>query len=138
MGDGIGFDFTELDQLGADLGEVKDTIGPFLNSAVQFTSRNIKKQSARSVAGSSKRWKALPRTIDYDVTVFHGFGASVIKSEIGYNKGKKGALGTVREFGAHGSAPNNDLVNALHANEADFQTGIDRAEKDAARKVRLF
>lgn len=140
MSDSIGFDFTELDQLAADLGEVKDTIGPFMNSAVQFTSKRIKTGAAKKVRGV-RRWKAAAAAIDYEVTTFQGFGVSVIKSEIGYNKGKAaGSLGNVREFGApaQNTAPSNDLANELHANEADFQKGLERAEKDAAKKVRLF
>jgi hypothetical protein len=139
VSDDIKFDFTELNQLAADLGEVKETIGPFINSAVQFTSKNVKKQAAKSVG--RKRWSAAAAAIDYEVSTFQGFGASVIKSEIGYNKSKGGGdLGNLREFGAPGqnTPPSNDLLNALEANQADFQKGLEKAEKDAARKVRLL
>lgn len=149
MADGFDFDFSEVVKLAADLGEVPKNAGPLLNSAIQFTSRLIKDEAASSVGGSSRRWKALPRTIDYDIST--GTGASLggavagvlgladsISSEIGYNKGKgAGPLGTVREFGANGSAPGNDLVNALHNNEGDFQKGIEKAAADAERKAGL-
>lgn len=140
MSDEFKFDFSELTQLAADLGEVKDTIGPFLNSAVQFTSTKIKKGAQKRVR-QVKRWKAAAAAIDYEVTTFQGFGISAIKSDIGYNKGKAGgSLGNIREFGApaQNTAPSNDLVTELHDNEADFQKGIERAEKDAAKKVRLL
>lgn len=140
MTDDFKVDSSELDQLAADLGEVKATIGPFINSAVQFTSVKVKKAAAKSV-GRAKRWKSMAASIDYDVTTFQGFGASVIKSEIGYNKGKgSGARGNIREFGAPGqnTPPSNDLLTALEANQADFQKGLEKAEQDAAKKVRLF
>lgn len=152
MSDGIDLDLTELTKLSADLGEVPRKMGPLLNSAIQFTSKRIKDEAAESVGGASRRWKALPRTIDYDIStggfagslggaaaaVLSGGTANSISSEIGYNKGRgAGPLGTVREFGANGSAPGNDLVNALHNNEGDFQKGIERAAADAERKAGL-
>lgn len=136
MSDGI-FDFSELNKLAADLGHVSGLAGPLINSAVQVTSIRVKKAAAKSVQSSSKRWSALPHTIDYDIKVDASIGGSSIESEIGYNKGKKGALGTVREFGAHGSAPGNDLVNALHENEADFVKGLGIALAQAEKKAGL-
>jgi hypothetical protein len=139
MADEMSFDFSELDQLAADLGQVADNAGPLINSAVQVTSVKVKKAAAKTVRGGSKRWKALPSTIDYDVTVFQGFGVSVIKSEIGYNKGKGGSLGNVREFGApqQSTPPSNDLLNALEANQGDFQKGLEIALRDAERRAGL-
>lgn len=142
-----GFDFHELTQLSADLGDVPDTIGPFLNKAFAFTSRNVKDAANRTIRsnGPSRRWVGLTQAIDYEVTAFHGFGVSTIQSEIGYNDeryGDRAKLGNLREFGAPGAdgvplAPHNDLVNALHANEADFEEGIALAIGDAMKTVNL-
>lgn len=139
MSDDFKVDSSELDQLAADLGQVPENIGPFINSAVQFTSVRVKKAAAKSVS-HSPRWKSIAASIDYEVSTFQGFGASVIKSEIGYNKGKgSGARGNIREFGAPGqnTPPSNDLLNALEANQADFEKGLNKAAADAERKAGL-
>lgn len=136
----IDFDFTEIDQLAADLGQVGKNVGRFINSAVQFTSTEVKKAAAASVGGGP--WKSLPHSIDYEVTTFQGFGVSVIKSDIGYNKAKGGGkLGNLREFGAPDSrnnlAPHNDLRNALEKNQKDFEKGLNKALEDAERAAGL-
>jgi hypothetical protein len=137
-----GFDFSEVDRLAADLGEVSDNIGPLLNSAVQVTSVKVKKAAAKRV-GASSSWGAAAQAIDYEIKTLHGFGQSQIQSEIGYEKEKTaGALGNLREFGAPDSptgplAPHNDLAAALHENEKDFGYGLAKAAQDAERKAGL-
>ena len=130
----INFDFSELNTLAADLGKVAGNTGPFINSAVQFTSNLIKDAARKSVNDVDRRWKALPSAIDYEVTTFQGFGASVIKSEIGYNRDKPaGHLGNIREFGKPKIAPHLDLQTALTENEADFEKGLGDAINDALK-----
>lgn len=150
-------DFSELDSLARDLGEVAGNAGGFINSAVQVTSVRIKKDAAKSVS-SSKYWIRAAGAIGYEITVEAGVGGSSIKSEIGYDKdkvlghkapkpnsrrrvgpGTAGDLGSLREFGAPGRslAPHNDLANALHANEADFEHGLSVALRDAEREAGL-
>lgn len=138
-----GFDFSEVLQLAADLGEVSAAAGPLINSAVQVTAGKVKKAAAASVGSRRKSWSVAAGSIDYDLATFHGFGASVLKVEIGYNKGKRaGSLGNLIEFGAPGApnglvAPHHDLLNALHDNEDDFQHGLEQALIDAERKAGL-
>ncbi len=137
-----GFDFSEVDRLAADLGDVRDKIGPLINSAVQFTSVRIKKAAAKRVGGS-KTWGAAAQAIDYEIKTFQGFGASVLQSDIGYDKDKPaGELGNLREYGAPDSTggpltPHNDLAAALHENELDFGRGLAKAAQDAERKAGL-
>lgn len=149
--DSISFDFSELTKLAADLEQVAKTIGPFAHSAVQFTATRIKKEAASSVGKG--RWSAAAAAIDYDIGsggagfsevvqgILSGSALSnVITAEIGYNKGRGGGpLGNIREFGApeQNTPPSNDLVNALHSNEADFQKGLEKAAKDAERRAGL-
>ena len=130
------FDFAELNALSADLGKVAGNTGPFINSAVQFTSNLIKEAAQKSVSSSSNpRWKALPSAIDYEVTTFQGFGASVIQSDIGYDKSKDaGKLGNVREYGTPRVPPHLDLQTALTENEADFEKGLRDAIDDALKE----
>lgn len=137
------FDFSEVDRLAADLGEVSDEIGPFIHSAVSYTSREVKKNAGKRV-GRSKSWSAAAKAIDYDITNLQAFNTSVIKSEIGYDKEKQaGGLGNLREFGAPDSpsgplGPHNDLAAALHDNELDFGRGLAIATEDAERKAGLI
>ena len=143
MPDSISFDFSELTKLAADLGEVPKTAGPFIRKALEVTSVNTKKTAQASVKTGNKRFGALPGAIDFDITVKAGLGGSSIESEIGYNKDKDpGKLGNLREFGAPGAdgvplAPHNDLLNALHENEKDFEHGLSEALKDAEKAAGL-
>lgn len=141
----INFDLSELTQLAADLGAVPKNAGPFINSALQHTAVEVKKAAAKTV-GRRKHFKQAAASIDYDVATFQGFGASVLKIEVGYNRGKDvGHLGNLVEFGSPGNPatnlpqlpPGNDLANALHDNEADFQKGLEIALRDAEKKAGL-
>ena len=134
------FDFSELNSLAADLGEVAANAGPLIRSAVEVTSGRVKKDAREAVKSGASQWKALPGAIDYEVTVDAGLGGSSITSEIGYSKERPaGRLGNLREFGspAKSLAPHNDLANALHANEADFERGLSKAAEDAEKKAGL-
>ncbi|KRC52130.1 hypothetical protein ASE16_03520 [Leifsonia sp. Root227] len=151
MSDGFSFDFTEVTKLAADIGRVPKNVGPNLNSALQFTATRVKKDAAKSVGKG--RWSAAAAAIDYAIGVGgSSLGSAIagvlsgsalsseISAEVGYNKGKAGGpLGNIREFGAPGkdTAPSNDLVNALHENEGDFQKGLEKAVSDAERKAGL-
>lgn len=144
MSDGIDFDLSEITQLAADLGEVAASAGEFINSALQFTAKNVKVDAAKTVGGR-KHFKQAAAGIDYDVTTFHGFGSSVLKVDIGYNKDGGHAdaakLGNLVEFGSPGDPatnlptlpPGNDLANALEKNTPDFQHGLEEALKDAEK-----
>lgn len=138
MTDGFSFDFSELDKLAADLGEVPKNAGPNIRSAIQFTATLVKKEAAKSVGRG--RWSAAAAAIDYDLHGTTGARLGGISAEVGYNKGKSGGpLGNLREFGAphRDLAPSNDLLNAARNNEADFQKGLEKAVSDAERKAGL-
>jgi hypothetical protein len=141
MADGITFNFDDLNRLAADLESVPKNIGPFLESAIKFTSVRIKRGAARKVS-RRRHFKQAAAAIDFDVKHFKGFGAEVVQSEIGYNKDKDpGRLGNLVEFGAPGSpnalTPGSELVTTLHEEEADFIRGIERAVDDAHKKAGL-
>lgn len=136
------FDLSEVLKLAADLGEVPGNAGPLLNSAVQLTAVKVKKAAAKTVGSRRKSWSVAAGSIDYDVKADPG-AVSTLTAEVGYNKSKRaGPLGNLIEFGAPGApngllAPHNDLANALHENEADFQKGLEIALKDAERRAGL-
>lgn len=136
----IGFDFSEVNALVADLGQVPAVAGGYINSAVQNTSRKVKDGAAEKLR-KRKHFKQAARTIDYELTVFRGFGASVLQSEIGYNedRGAAAELGNLAEFGAPGSrnalTPGNELITSLHEQEDDFVEGLRKAGQDALEEV---
>ena len=128
------FNFDELRSLSADLGKVANNTGPFINSAVQFTSRLVRDAARDSVKSGSNQWRALVPAIDYEITVGANGTGSVIESEIGYSKDRPaGKLGNIREFGSPSVAPHLDLQKALEENEADFEKGITQAIDDALK-----
>jgi len=156
------FDFSELDALAADLGKVAGNAGPLINSAVQVTAGKIKAAARESVKASGGFWQALPPAIDYDVKGAATVLGSLIQAEIGYKVGGAGSLGGIRELGAPNAPdviirrgkngeldvipipgthmprpPHNDLANALHANEDDFERGLLMATEQAEREAGL-
>lgn len=134
----MSMDFSELDKLAADLGEVKGKAGPLLRKAVEVTARNVKDAAKASVKGGSSKWRALPSAIDYSLS---GSGSnqfgSQLEAEVGYRLGGGGSLGGIRELGSPSAVPHNDLANALHANEGDFETGLQKATEQAEREAGL-
>lgn len=131
------FDFAELDQLAGDLGDVPKNSGPFINSALQVSSQKIQKAWQEKLRGSVML-PQLPYALSYDVTTFQGFGVSLIKSDIGFDKHRpQGALGNVSEFGTPTTPPRAFGLASLHENEADFQHGLEMAVDDALKESGL-
>jgi len=134
----IEFDMSELAKLSADLGVVAGKAGPLIRKAVEVTARNVKDAARESVKSGASSWKALPAAIDYSL---NGAGSnqygSVLQAEIGYRLGGAGSVGGIREFGSARAVPHNDLANALHANEGDFEKGLQIATAQAEREAGL-
>jgi len=130
------FDFSQVQSLSADLSKAAMEVAPFATKAVEVTARNVK-DAARKSVGSDRYFKAAAAKIAYDMQP----SADGIGAEIGYDKGGAGNLGNLREFGAPGSpnhlAPHDDLANALHENEDDFQHGLEVAIADSLKAVGL-
>jgi hypothetical protein len=134
MPDGMTSDFGGIADFARRLEQVAVNAGPYLNSALQKTSGLIKEDARASVRAGNKRWRALPRTIDYEISVFQGFGSTVIQADIGYNRDFPAAqVGNLREYGSVKVPPHNDLQIAAEKNRADFEDGINRALEDAER-----
>jgi hypothetical protein len=133
-------DTSEIDRLAADLGDVPALAGPLLNSALQVTAVKVKAATVKRVR-NRKHFKQAAAAIDYDVTVFRGFGASVLQVEVGYDKDNPvGDLGNLVEYGAPNSisgplTPGNELAASLKENLKDFEKGLSMAVADAERKA---
>jgi hypothetical protein len=131
------FDFSELNRLAADLGDVPKKSGPLLRKAIEVTARNVK-DSWRSKLKGSQTLPGLPAAVSYDVSTFQGFGVSILQAEIGFDKTKpQGALGNVSEYGTPTVAPRGFGHAALQENQADFEKGIGIAVDQALGEVGL-
>lgn len=126
-------DFSELDQLSADLGAVPGNAGRYVTTAVTVTARHVKDDWAEKLEGENGLPHA-PRSIGYDVTSFQGFGNTVVKAEIGAERGKLQApIVTVIEYGSpvNNTPPRGYGHGALQENEDDFVKGLSKALEDA-------
>lgn len=140
MSDGVEVDATEMRELAASLDRAAYGLAGFISTALKVTAMRIKRGSAAKIR-ARRRWRGGARAIDFEFSRFAGFGASVIQVDIGYNKAKGGAIGSLIEFGAPGAtnavAPGNELARTLKEEEPDFIRGIEKAVDDSLRKENL-
>lgn len=146
MSDGPSIDFSALDRMIADFGEVPAATTPFLVSALGRTSHLIVDAWRGKLAGSA-HWAGLPRRISYTISgtagpstigqVLSGGGGSELRSEIGPRRGGQGSLGHINELGSPTSPPSGFGHAALQENEGDFARGIERALDDGLRAAGL-
>lgn len=131
------FDFSEIDQLAADLGEVADNAGPNIRKAIEVTALRIKKDWQEPLKGSATL-PGLFYALSYDVDLLQGFGASVLKAEIGFDPDRfQGRLDNISEFGTPTVTGRGFGLRALEKNQADFEKGLDIALEQAERKGNL-
>ena len=125
MSDGVEFDFSELLELAADLGDVPEAVAPNVRKAVQVTAHHIKQD-----------WrKAADRTglggYAGDITYETKDLAHAIEGEIGPTPGDSGSFGLVEDAnGGVKSAPQHAGRDAARKNEADFIRGLTKAAGD--------
>ena len=154
MPDGVRIDFSELDKLAADLGQVPAESGKNFLQAIEHTARAVK-DTARDNAKGMAHAPAFPYSITYDVGVGYdqsaaqqamsviggaisGARSSTLRAEIGPDKNRaQGALGNLIEYGSVNNPPQGIMHGALQANEADFERGIEKATDDALKKAGL-
>lgn len=124
-------DFSELNRLAADLTDAPQELLKNVRKAVEVTARNIKDDWRQGAERRSLRGYAA--SIDYGLS----YPGQAIEAEIGPNLAKsQGALGIVEDApGDVQSAPQHAGRDALSANEADFERGLDIAQYDATVKV---
>lgn len=137
MPDFLKVDFSEIDQLAVDLGQVPASAGRKLRQAVEITARNVKTTWAKKLVGEP----GLPhasRSITYDLATTQAFGVTVLKAEIGAERGRLQApLVVVNEFGAPGNntAPRGYGAGALLENAPDLEEGLLIATAEAERQA---
>lgn len=124
---GIGFDFSEVRKLAADLSEAESNAAPLVRKAVEVSARRVK-DAARDNMRDVKYMPHIPAAVDYDLL---GSGDG-ITAEVGFDRGKRqGQLGNIYEYGSRFFPARGPLTHALHENEADFVKGITLAATDA-------
>jgi hypothetical protein len=128
-------DFSELDILALNLGDLGPLAGKFVASAVTVTARKVK-DTWRDKLKGSETLPALPYSVTYDTAVFQGFGVTQIKADVGFDKERaQGALGNVSEFGTPTVTGRGYGIASLEENQADLERGVEIAARDAAQAM---
>lgn len=113
------FDFSELNKLAADLGDVPEHLRPNVRKAVQVTAHHIRDdwrdKARRTGLGPYAK----------DVTYETSENSHGVEAEIGPTPGDAGSLGIVEDAGGDvKSAPQHAARAAVRDNEEDFIRGI--------------
>lgn len=126
----VEFDFYEVNELVADLGDAPKKVIPNVRKAVEVTARNVKddwRSEAKSLSG--KHAKGYPSSIDYTMELNTN---GEIGAEIGPTPGKgQGSLGILEDApGGVGSRPQKAGTKAAKKAEKDFEAGLLKAVGD--------
>lgn len=127
-------DFSELNELVADLTAVPEAANRNVKKAIEVTARNVKddwKQGATVSRGYAKSYAA---AVDYTIK----YPGGAIEAEIGPSLGRTpGASAGFLEDAPGGvrSSPQHAGRDALEANEEDFVRGLEIAVFDALAEV---
>lgn len=141
----IDFDFSELDKLAADLGDVGEKAGQHVRRAVEISARNVKEYWAENAKGMDHA-PAFPASITYDMganhsllrNVFGGGGANSIQADIGPDKDRtQGALGNLIEYGSRNNPPMGLGHGALQRESENFEWQISKAAHESLKELDL-
>ena len=130
------FDFSEIEQLAADLCEVPKGAGAFISKATEVSARKVKDSWRGKLRGS----KGLPyaaTVIAYEIKGGNAIRGSNITAEIAPRLGGQGSLVWITEFGSLDTAPRGYGRAALQENQEDFVQGLLTAVEDAQRAAGL-
>lgn len=130
------FDFSELDKLAGDLGEVPSGAGEFIRKAVTVSARNVK-DSWRAKLKGSRGLPAAGASIEYELKGGYAIRGSSITAEVKPRLGGQGSLVFVTEVGSLSTAPRGYGRRSLQENEEDFVKGLELALADAQKRVGL-
>jgi hypothetical protein len=137
MADGLTIDASQLHELAAALGEVASSAGPYVRDAMERTAIDVR-DDWRAAAGGHRTIRAYPRSIGYDFVGLQSFGSTIIRCDIGPDKGKRqGALGNLLEYGSPTSPPHHWGDQALEAHSEQLQDLLVKALEKAERALTL-
>lgn len=132
MAGGIEFDFSDLNRLAAQLGEVPDNAGENIRKAIQVSAFKVKRDWQANLS-QSRAFSAGAASISYTTE----YADREIRAVIGARLGGVGSLVFINEFGALSTAPKASGQKALQANQDDFVRGMSLALEDAERQAGL-
>jgi hypothetical protein len=130
------FDFSEIEKLAADLGEVPKGAGAFVSKATEVSARKVKDSWRKKLTGA----RYLPRaaaSIAYEIKGGQAIRGSTITVEIAPRLGGQGSLVHIVEFGALSTSPRGYGRAALQENQEEFVQGLLTAVEDAQRAAGL-
>lgn len=136
MADGFSIDFSALDKLAADLGEVPKNAGENVRKATEVSARKVKDEWRGKLRGA-RYLPAASRAINYDLKGGNAIRGSQIEAEIGADLGGQGSLVGIVEYGSPTLAPRGYGLKALEDTAEDFQRGLEKAVEDAERSAGL-
>lgn len=122
----IDFEFSELSNLAADLGEVPKRMHRNVEKAIEVTARNVKDDWRQ--AADRTGLSGYAADIDYEMKNTAGS----VGADVGPTPGDSGSFGLVEDApGGVRSAPQHAGRDAAKANEADFVRGLTIAATEA-------
>jgi hypothetical protein len=127
------FDFSEVNVLAADLGQVAPKMIPLIRKAVEVTARNVKDDWKSNVPNISSRGSNRYKSaIDYEMVL--DLDGS-IGADVGPNLTRPGGSFGLLEDAPGGvtSAPQHSGRKAATKNESDFVNGLAKAAEDALK-----
>lgn len=129
MAGGVEADFSELNQLAADLTAAGTKVRPFVRKALQVTAHKIRDDWRANAPIDAPQGfvKSYPVSITYDTRE----SAGSIEAEIGPELDRPGGTAGFLEEGTVQRPPQHAGRDALEANEQDFIDGLEIAVMDA-------
>lgn len=133
-------DFSELNELVADLGSVPEETEPFLRKALEVSARNLKNAWKQRAQRSTYYPRTYAAAIDYEMRGYSGFGGGEIYAEVGPRLhstpgASAGFLDEPLSSGGVGSAPMHAGRAAMEDVEPDFVEGVEKALADGLAKA---
>lgn len=138
MSDSIGFDFSEIDKLGADLDDAPKDVGKNTVKAVEVAAGNVKQGWRDRIKGSS-HVSGGASSISYELTGNAG-DTSEISADIGPTlTAAQGPIVGLIEMGApkKNLAPHGYGLAALKDEQDDFEKGLEKAIDDTLKQAGL-
>jgi len=129
-------DFSEIDGLASDLGEVPKGAGTFIRKAVTVSARNVK-DAWREKLRDSRGLPLASSSIAYELKGGYAIRGSTITAEIAPRLGGQGSLVFITEFGSLATSPRGYGRAALQETQEDFADGLAKAIEDAQKAVGL-
>lgn len=127
----IDFDMSAVSRLSADLTSIDGRLARHINPVIKKGAQNIKEAMISDLNKSSNAgFRAVARSVSYDMRTAYAFGGGEIAAEIGPTS-PDGALENIAYFGSwKGGGTVRDPVEALADEEPDFVREIEKLAEE--------